>query len=155
VTVYVAVPPAIAFEVFTNEVDLWWRQGPQFRIAGKRPGTLRFEGGPGGQLFETFDDGKQTRTFVTGRITAWDPPARFEFEWRGVNFKPHESTMVEVLFSASREGTLVTLEHRGWSALPADHPARHGQQGAAFSRMIGMWWGELLTSFRLHATRSA
>ena len=51
-------------------------------------------------------------------------------------------------------GTLVTVRHGGWTALRDDHPARHGLKGAAFSRMIGLWWGELLTSLREHAARS-
>ena len=34
--------------------------------------------------------------------------------------------------------------------LPEDHPARHGLVGPAFSRMIGLWWGQLMTSLREH-----
>jgi len=153
VTVFVGVPPAAAFDVFTREIDLWWRKGPRYRIAGKRPGVLTFEGGVGGRLFESVDRPSGPRTFEIGTITAWEPPARLEFEWRGVNFKPHEKTVVEVRFAPMREGTLVTVQHRGWSALPADHPVRHGLYGPEFSRMIGMWWSELMTSLREHVTR--
>jgi hypothetical protein len=32
--------------------------------------------------------------------------------------------------------------------LRADDPARHGLQGADFSRMIGLWWGEQMSSLR-------
>ena len=53
---------------------------------------------------------------------------------------------IEVLHASSSE--MVTVQHRGWSTLPADHPARHGKVGAEFSRMIGLWWGELMTSLR-------
>ena len=56
----------------------------------------------------------------------------------------------EVAFVPSNEGTLVTVRHYGWSALPDDHPVRHGLTGPAFSRMIGMWWGTLMTSLREH-----
>jgi hypothetical protein len=52
------------------------------------------------------------------------------------------------------DGTLVTVHHRGWSALPEDHPARHGLTGAAFARMVGLWWGDLLTALREHAGAS-
>jgi hypothetical protein len=31
-----------------------------------------------------------------------------------------------------------------------DHPARHGLEGAAFSRMMGPWWGDLMMSLREH-----
>jgi hypothetical protein len=37
---------------------------------------------------------------------------------------------------------------RGWSAIRPDHPARHGLDDAAFSRMIGLWWGDLMTGLR-------
>ncbi len=150
VTVHVAIAPDDAFEVFTQEIDLWWKQGPRYRIAGRRRGTLCFEAGPGGRLFETFELSSGPRTIEVGRITAWEPPARFSFEWRGVNFKPQEKTFVEVAFEPAPNGTRVTVRHRGWSALAEDHPARHGLVGPAFSRMIGLWWGELMTSFREH-----
>jgi Activator of Hsp90 ATPase homolog 1-like protein len=62
--------------------------------------------------------------------------------------KDGESTEVEVLFEPTESGTRVTVQHRGWAALRADHPARHGLQGADFSRMIGLWWGEVMTGLR-------
>jgi uncharacterized protein YndB with AHSA1/START domain len=150
VTVFVAVPPLDAFDVFTQEIDLWWRQGPQFRIAGRRRGQLTFEGGVGGRLFETFDVHGQPTTIVVGRITAWDRPAGLAFEWRAVNFKPDESTTVEVGFRAQGEGTLVTVRHTGFASLRDGHPARHGKVGAAFVRMMGMWWADLMKGLQEH-----
>jgi hypothetical protein len=32
--------------------------------------------------------------------------------------------------------------------LRPDHPARHGLANEAFIRMIGLWWGEQMTSLR-------
>jgi uncharacterized protein YndB with AHSA1/START domain len=148
VSVFVAISPGDAFEVFTNEIDLWWKQGPAYRIAGKRPGQLNFEPGPGGRLFETYEVHGQPRSFEIGRVTAWEPPRLLVFEWRGINFRPDEKTVVEVRFASQGQGTLVSVEHRGWSALPDDHPVRHGQTGLEFIRTIGMWWGGLMTSLR-------
>lgn len=155
VSVFVAVTPADAFAVFTEETDLWWRKGPKFRIAQKRPGALAFEPGVGGRLFETYEVASGTRTFEVGRVTEWQPPTRLAFEWRGVNFAGDEVTFVEVDFEAKAHGTMVTVRHRGWSALRPDHPARHGNVGAAFDRMIGLWWGELMTSLREHVAARA
>jgi uncharacterized protein YndB with AHSA1/START domain len=155
VTVAVRASPADAFEIFTREIDLWWRQGPRFRIAGRRRGQLCFESGVGGRLFETVHLAAGPRAFVVGSILEWEPAARLVFEWRGVNFKPHESTRVEVTFRAAGESTLVTVVHSGFSTLPADHPARHGLENAAFSRMMGLWWGELMTGLREHVDRLA
>lgn len=153
VSVHVSIPPEAAWDVFTQETDLWWRQGPRFRIAGARRGTLAFEPGQGGRLFETFGEPPDARTFTVGRILAWEPPSLLEMEWRLVNFEPGESTRVTVRFVAQGDGTLVTVHHRGWSTLPAGHPARHGRTGSAFARMVGLWWGDLLTSLREHAAR--
>lgn len=148
VSVFVRVAPEAAFDVFTREIDLWWRQGPRFRLAGKRRGQLVFEPGPEGRLWESYESAAGTRTFEVGRVTGWDPPARLELEWRIANFAPGEKTFVEVTFAPRGDGTLVTVRHRGFSALPDGHPARHGLEGAAFSRQIGMWWSDLMTSLR-------
>jgi uncharacterized protein YndB with AHSA1/START domain len=150
VSVTVGVEPADAFEVFTKETDLWWRRGPRYRFAGRRPGSLCFEPGVGGRLFESFETASGTHVHEAGRVTAWDPPSRIVFTWRNVNFGPGESTEVEVLFESANPGTRVTVVHRGWGAIRPEHPARHGLEGAEFARMIGLWWGELMTGLREH-----
>ncbi|HVV87418.1 MAG TPA: SRPBCC domain-containing protein, partial [Kofleriaceae bacterium] len=87
-----------------------------------------------------------------GAITAWDPPAHFAFTWRGINFRASDpDTTVEVWFEPADGGTRVTLEHRGFAALPAEHPVRHARPTAQFLRDLGLWWAALATSFRLHA----
>lgn len=155
VTVSVALPPDVAFEVFTAEIDQWWLRGRRFRRAGGSRGFIRVEPGVGGRIFESFEQAGETHVLEVGAVKVWDPGHRLVFSWRNANFAPHESTEVEVEFTPTSAGTTVTLTHRGWSALPEGHPARHGLAAAAFSRMIGLWWGELLTSLRQHAaTRS-
>jgi uncharacterized protein YndB with AHSA1/START domain len=152
VTVSVAVPPSLAFEIFTQEIDLWWKRGRAYRIAGRERGQLTFEPGVGGRLFETWESGGHPRTVVTGTVVAWDPPSLLAFEWRGVNFKPDEKTLVEVRFAETESGnTQVTLRHSGWAALPDDHPVRHGAVAAEFIRRMGMWWGALLGGLREHS----
>ena len=119
VTTRVAVDPATAFEVFTRDIDLWWRRGPRFRW-----------------------------------ITAGE---RLVFEFRARSFEAGQRTEVEVVFAAEGEGTRVTVEHRGWEALAADHPARHGLEGGAFRNMMGVWWADLVDSarrFAEHQTRA-
>jgi uncharacterized protein YndB with AHSA1/START domain len=83
-----------------------------------------------------------------GRIRAWEPPHRLAFSWRNANYAADEQTDVEVTFEPSSSGTLITVTHSGLASLRSDHPARHGQEGAAFSRMIGLWWGEQMSSLR-------
>lgn len=148
VSISVTVEPAVAFEVFTQETDLWWRRGVHYRLAGRRPGSLCFEPGVGGRLFESFETPSGGHVHEAGRVTVWQPPSRLVFTWRNANFAVEDSTEVEVLFEPTSTGTRVTVRHRGWSALGLGHPARHGFEGAAFSRMIGLWWGELMTALR-------
>jgi uncharacterized protein YndB with AHSA1/START domain len=153
VSVFVAVTPDVAFEVFTQEIDLWWKRGPKYRMGGSARGTLHLEPQLGGRLFESYElDAGSPRLREVGRVTAWDPPARLEFEWRAINFAPDEKTVVEVRFEPSRNGTMLRLQHRGFGALRDDHPVRHGRLGTAFGRMMGLWWGELMTSLREHVS---
>ena len=152
-TVLVRVPPEEAFRVFTEEIDQWWRAGLRYRIGGKRRSVIHLEGKVGGRLFESFEGASGPRVVQTGQVTAWEPPRRVVFEWRAVNFAPSEKTEVEVLFAESPSGTLVTVRHRGWADIRPDHPARHELEAAPFLRMMGMWWGDLLTSLRELAER--
>lgn len=149
VTTFVAVSPADAFEVFTAEVDLWWRRGPRFR-----------GGGPASELcFERDSEGRRlieksgNDVFEIGRVRVWEPGARLLLDYRLRNFAAHERTEVEVRFEAMGKGTRVTLEHRGWSNIHEKHAARHGLRGEAFSSMIGLHWGDLVTAYRHHASQ--
>jgi uncharacterized protein YndB with AHSA1/START domain len=154
VSVQVAVSTDIAFSAFTEDIDLWWRRGLPYR-AGGLGGVLHFEPQAGGRMYETIESKAGVRIVESGRITAWEPPRRLAFEWRAINFGPNDRTMVEVTFEPRGRGTLVTLRHSGWSAIPLDHPVRHGQDVAVFMRGMGMWWGDLMTGFREHLTKTA
>jgi uncharacterized protein YndB with AHSA1/START domain len=148
VTVTVGVAPSLAFEIFTEEIDRWWRRGIKFRHAGARSGFLRIEPELGGRLFESIDGADALHVIEVGRVVVWEPPKRLSFTWRNANFAAHEQTDVDVEFAPSASGTRVTVTHRGWSSLRADHPARHGLHGADVSRMIGLWWGDQMSSLR-------
>jgi uncharacterized protein YndB with AHSA1/START domain len=154
VTVSVAVPPATAFDIFTREIDLWWRRGPRFRALSGEHALIAIEGRLGGRVFESQGDGSPAREI--GRVLAWEPPARLLFEWRASNFAPAERTEVEVQFEAAAGGrsTRVTVTHRGWAAIRPDHPVRHGQDTAAFLRLMGLWWGDQLAALRLLAVKA-
>lgn len=150
VQTFVAVSIQDAFEVFTLEIDQWWRRGRAYRVGGRSPGRLHLEPREGGRVFEQYgEDGAGLHEI--GRVLCFEPPCRLCFEWRGVNFAPGEVTTVEVRFEEAAGGTRVTLEHRGFAALRPDHPVRHGKAAPAFLRDLGLWWGQLLTSFRERA----
>jgi hypothetical protein len=148
VSITVGLGTEQTFDLFTTQIDRWWRRGIKFRNAGARRGLICIEPRLGGRLFESIDGDPEPRVIEIGRITAWNPPRQLTFSWRGVNYAPHESTEVSVDFSDVAGGTLVTLTHRGLTGLPPDHPARHGLEDASFIRMVGLWWGEQMTSLR-------
>jgi uncharacterized protein YndB with AHSA1/START domain len=148
VSVVVAVAPAVAFEIFTNEIDLWWRRGPRYRFLDRNPGTLCLETRLGGRLFESFPADSGAHVIEVGRVTVWEPPERLVLTWRAHDFSADESTEVDVRFEPAGAGTQVTVQHRGWASIRSDHPARHGLEGAALSHMIGLWWGDLMSALR-------
>jgi hypothetical protein len=153
VTTWVGVDPATAFDVFTSEVDAWWRRGKRYR-SGAEASVMRFEPGVGGRLVEVLDRATGEEHEI-GRVRVWEPGRRLVVDWRNRNFEPRQVTEVEVVFEADGDGTRVTLEHRGWDSLPAGHPARHGLEGRAFESMMGQWWADAMTVFRTHARRRA
>jgi uncharacterized protein YndB with AHSA1/START domain len=151
VTIAVAVPRDVAFEIFTNEIDRWWRKGPRFRQSGMSAGMIRLEAGVGGRLFESVESAGLERVFVVGHVRAWEPPSRLVFTWKNATFAANEDTEVEVTFAETASGTLVTVVHRGWAAIRADHPARHSMPVHEFIRNLGSWWGDQMSSLRTQA----
>jgi Activator of Hsp90 ATPase homolog 1-like protein len=153
VSVIVEVEPTVAFDVFTREIDQWWRRGPAFR--GLPDGAMLLEPHIGGRLLEGRASSSSTPWLERGRVTVWEPPVRLTLTWRSGNFAPDEQTEVDVRFEAVAAGTRVTVRHSGWASLRPDHPARHGKTGPAMSHEVGAWWGALCTALReyLHGRR--
>ena len=60
------------------------------------------------------------------------------------SFAPGQATEVEVRFEAVGAETRVTVEHRGWDAIPQRHAARHGFGLLLFQRRLGEHWRGLL-----------
>ena len=148
VSIEVALPPARAFALFTEEVDAWWGRGLKYRNRDV-PGVLCFEPGEGGRLVERYEDGGE---FQVGEIAVWEPGVRLVMSWHPTNFAPGESTEVEIRFEACPAGTRVRVVHRGWDTLRPDHPARHGLTGRDFTLLRGGWWSDLLAAYAASAT---
>jgi hypothetical protein len=130
VTVTVEVEPAAAFDVFTGELDTWYRRGATV-MTGRASSGLRLEPGVGGRLVEVGPAGEEGS--VRGRVTVWEPGRRLVFVDR-------KETEVDVRFEAVARGTRVVLEHRGLDRLrpdQADNAARWG-------------WRRLVEWFEVH-----
>jgi uncharacterized protein YndB with AHSA1/START domain len=145
VSLRVAATPERAFAVFTREIGAWWRPNALFRFTPRSPGTVAIEPRLGGAFTETLSDGQ---VFEIGRIIAWEPNARLAFTWRQASFAADQMTEVEVRFEPAGVETRVTVEHRGWDSVPADHVARHTFPDAIFLKRHGEWWQTLLRSYR-------
>jgi uncharacterized protein YndB with AHSA1/START domain len=133
----VPADPMRAFEVFTQEIALWWQPSGLFQVGLKGDGRLAFEPGVDGRLLTTFEDGS---TFEIGRISVWEPGKRLVFAWRQLSFSPGQSTEVEVGFEPVGDETRVSIEHRGWDTIPSRHVARHGFPLRESLRTAADWW---------------
>ena len=142
VALRVAATPAAAFAAFTAGIGRWWRSHPLFPLTPKGDGLLRFDpAGPGGRLVTRFDDGAE---WEIGPVRIWLPGEQLTFGWRLPSFADDQATEVEVRFEAVGLETRVTVEHRGWDAIPRDHAARHGFELMLFQRRLGEHWRRLL-----------
>ncbi len=107
---------------------------------------IKLEARKDGRLFESIDSDTGELVIEAGRVLTWDPPNRLVLQWRASNFAEHEKTEIEVVFTARGGKTLVSLAHRGFGALRADHPVRHGQDGRGTIRSFGLWWRDQFAS---------
>ena len=143
VALRVAATPLAAFTVFTRDIGRWWTSHPLFPLSPKGDGTLRFDPeGPGGRLVTRFADGEE---WEIGAVRRWSPGEYLAFGWRLPSFAAAQATEVEIRFEAVGDETRVTVEHRGWDAIPQRHAARHGFELMLFQRRLGEHWRQLLT----------
>lgn len=149
VSIRVRASPGEAFRAFTEEIGAWWRPNALFQLTPRGDGELRFEGGEGGRLLTRLANGKD---FEIGRVTAWRPGAHLAFTWRQATFTPEQATQVDVRFEAVGDETRVTVEHRGWDAIPQEHVARHGFQLHLFQVRQAEHWRALLVALAAQVT---
>jgi hypothetical protein len=111
--VSVDVDVAAAFEVFTTEVNAWYRIDRNTVGDMNRPTNLAFEPHVGGR-FVDIGGHPSHNDIVIGTITVWEPPHRIVFvEGRGCD--------VEITFRhIDANTTRVCIEQRGIDQLPAD-----------------------------------
>ncbi len=150
VSLRVKATPQEAFDVFTQEIASWWRPNGLFQLTPRGDGVLRFEPGAEGRLVSDLPNGK---TFEIGRITAWAPGERVAFNWRQATFAADQTTYVEVRFEAVGDETRVTVEHRGWDAIPPEHAARHGFPLQVFQMRQAEHWRALLAAIAEAVTK--
>lgn len=77
----------------------------EFKTALNRFGVY-FEEGPSGGIMQG--------TTRIGQVLTWEPEKRIVIEWMPVDWRPEESTKIEMSWEAIGEGTRLSIEHRGW-----------------------------------------
>lgn len=122
-SVEVAVAPIVAFDVFTRDIDAWYRIDVDALPDITRTGAIRFEPCVGGRLLDVHDLATGAGREL-GRITAWEPGHRLVFT-------DNEGTEVAVDFEPCRAGTRVTLTHSGVDRLAPARTARLRRSGWA------------------------
>ncbi len=144
VALRVQASPERAFQVFTEEIGLWWKPSAFFAFTPRSPGEMAFEADAAGRrLVERLANGK---VFEVGRVSVWEPPSRLVVGWRQATFTPEQATEVEVRFEAVGDQTRITVTHTGWDSVPGEHVAKHGFPEVLFMRRHGEWWQALLAA---------
>jgi hypothetical protein len=128
VSIYVGVDPATAFEVFTGEIDAWYRRGPHNFFDPVRAIAIRLEPRVGGRLLEVYDN-ESAEAREMARVMAWEPGAR-------LLLRDSRNTDIEVTFEPSGAETRVILEHRGLERLSPAEAESHARFGG---RLLFAW----------------
>ena len=131
-SVTVAVPPELAFDLFTDGIGDWWPFGSH-SINGEAVETAVFEPRAGGRVYERATDGREAHWAT---VLAFEPPHRFVLEWK-VNPNAVAATEVEVRFRPEGGGTRVDLEHRGWERLGGTADASRASYDTGWEFVLG------------------
>jgi uncharacterized protein YndB with AHSA1/START domain len=111
-TVIVAAPVAIAFEVFTAQIESWWPMASH-HIGSADCQAVVIEPRAGGRWYERGVDGVEC---VWGQVLLWEPPRRVVLVWQlsaQFRYDPSLQTEVDVRFTVIDDKTTrVELEHR-------------------------------------------
>jgi uncharacterized glyoxalase superfamily protein PhnB len=124
-SIEVAVDPATAFKVFTEELDCWWIQGPINFFDTARAYYKRMEPGVGGRIVEVYDE-KTGDGLELARITVWEPGKRVAWT------SSLDDVEIDIRFEKSAGGTEVRVQ----ATIP-EGGADKG--GTAWVRMSPVW----------------
>jgi uncharacterized protein YndB with AHSA1/START domain len=145
VRVEVAVDPAIAFSIFTEDISRWWRHGTPYWNDRERGKAVRFEPLLGGRLIEVWDLATG-EGLDRGRITAWEPGRYLRFTWRQPNWPAGLETEVSVSFQASGTGTTVELTHYGLDLVPI--LTTTDEYRAGWTELLGFYAAQIEATIR-------
>lgn len=131
ITFSVRCRPEQSFELWTTHTSTWW---PTTHTVSAQPGVeIIIEPGVGGRIYERTPHGDE---HDWGQITRWEPPHRMAYRWH-LRQDRADATEVEISFAADeRDGTVVSIEHRGWERLGAHGSERRQQNQHGWSSLL-------------------
>jgi uncharacterized protein YndB with AHSA1/START domain len=117
---------ALAFEIFTRDIDTWW---PKSHSMGGVPFKVSIiEPCVGGRWYAQREDGTDV---TVAHVIAWEPGRRVVFRWEmapGFKYDPGQASELEVRFvSLGPASTRVELEHRDFDRLSSEGEAYRNQ----------------------------
>ena len=137
VTVYLDVDQHDAFDVFTSEIDSWYKRDRHTLYDASKTKAIRFEPYAGGRFMDVWDlDTGEGREI--GRVEVWEPSER-------IMFVDARGTEVEVTFAPVGEQTRVTLVHRGLERLVEAEAEKHARYGW---RLLMPWFDDFIRTKR-------
>jgi uncharacterized protein YndB with AHSA1/START domain len=91
-SVVVNADAALAFEVFTSRIDMWW---PKSHGIGRTPlAESIIEPSVGGRWYARCEDGTEV---TNGHVIVWEPAKRVVFSWEvTAQWKPASTALSEV-----------------------------------------------------------
>ena len=101
ISVDLSLEPSAAFNILFDELA----------VALARVG-LELKPGPDGRVVE--------RGVQVGKVQSWQSGKHILVEWRQADWKPDETTKMEIRFEPLKDGTRVTVEHYEWGRLLSD-----------------------------------
>jgi SAM-dependent methyltransferase len=127
----VALEPRAAFDSICTELS----------SALERLG-MRFDTGPGGTV--------TAGTLEIGRVISWTPGERVALEWHPATWDPATTTTLELRVEPHEDGSVITVEIRGWERVvrdPGELAGWFGSEVAAplFQRTGPSAFGDWLT----------
>jgi uncharacterized protein YndB with AHSA1/START domain len=143
--VVVDASPEEAFQIFTDEIGLWWRRDTPYWNDPERGLSIRIEPRVGGRFLEVYDLESGTG-FEVGRVTAWEPGSRLVLTWTQASWPEGVSTDIEVTFEPADGGTLVRLEQTGFERVP-DAETSLRRYDAGWKTVLG-WYAEQVNARR-------
>jgi len=140
VQIDVAVDPATAFKVFTEDIGSWYKDTLYSWNDPERAVGTRIEPGVGGRWIEIWDPDRG-EGWTIGHIMVWEPGQRLVLSYHSMR-RPEPHTEIDIHFEPTDLGTRVTLEHRGWEQLPPDEAATEIANSRIGEPYLLIWFAE-------------